>query len=114
MKRAKALALRAGLPDRASARSAQLRSTRPPFTPDPPERLGLPVARAVADPRQLREVALAAGDQLRERAAGEVRRGHPVAHVAARPGDPAAAVEAHGGVPVARHPEAPPQRCVTS
>jgi hypothetical protein len=33
MNRAKAFALRAGFPERASARSAPVRSRRPPFTP---------------------------------------------------------------------------------
>ena len=82
----------AATPRRARPRRRRRRpaATRPTLTPSQRSGSGSHARRAVADPRQAREVGVAAGDQVGERAPGEVRRRHPVADVAAGHGEPVA------------------------
>src|SRR5262245_46731914 len=74
---------------------------------EPAQRLGLPAREGRADQRERGALALAPEDQLRERAAREVRRGDALADVAAGPGEPTRAVDADRRPPAARHRDRP-------
>ena len=89
-------------PADASARSARGRGRGDEPHPEPAQRLGLPSARPVPDPRQAGELGVAADDQVGERAPGEVRRRHAVADVAAGAGDARRSVVGDVRMPVAR------------
>ena len=92
----------------ASAASAPAAARRADVDAEPAQRLGLPPPRAVLDPGQAHEVALPAGDQVGERAPGEVRRGDAVADVAAgRRRARCARSKRTGALPVAGHAERP-------
>ena len=78
--------------------------------PDPAQRLGLPPPAALVHPGQPHERRVGAGDEMGQRAPGQVRRRHPVAHVAAAPRQARVPVVADRRRPVPRHAEgaAPP------
>ena len=59
----------------------------------------------MAHPRQAQQLAVGAGDEVVQGAAGGVRRGDALAEVPAGPGEPGAAVEADAGPEVTGHAE---------
>ncbi len=72
---------------------------------EPPQGLGLPARRAVADPRQVHERGVQTEREVGERAPGEVRGADTVAHVAAGRAEPGHRVQRHRRVPVPRDAE---------
>ena len=85
---------------------------KPGVDAEPAQRLPLPVAAVMVDPRELGALGVAAQDQIGERAPREVRRRHAVADVAAGPRQTGGTVETDRWIPVAGTPSGPPQRCV--
>ena len=98
-------ASRLGRPRRVSLRSASFMVHSPAFTPSQRRGSGSQRGETVPDPGQPGQRRVRPGDEVGQRAPGQVGRGHAVADVPAGPGQARGAVEADRGVPVARDAE---------
>ncbi len=98
-------ARRLGRPRRCLAAIGQLHRPQPGVDAEPTQGLGLPGGRAMPHPGEVGQRRVRPGDEVGQRAPGQVGGGHPVAHVATGPGQARVAVEADRRVPVARDAE---------
>ena len=90
-----------------SSTSASVVATSPAFAPEEPQGFRLPARGAVVHPRQPHELRVLAGDEVGERAAGQVGRAQAVTDVATGPRDAGRGVEGRGRVPVPGDAERP-------